>query len=114
MDKIKLAPFELEFARYVISQVYEKLNKEHPQLKGVNSDLFHNICYFAVEKIQKNPEYSKEFKAKTNLTRGWYINGPYVLAIDDVLVEMGVLKPESHQFYGKDPGMTKLIDCECH
>jgi hypothetical protein len=114
MDQIKLADFEYEFARYVIRQVYERLNQEHPLLKGVNSDLFHSIAYFSIEKIQANPEYSKELKAKTNLTRGYYLNGPYVIAIDDVLIGMGVLKPEHHQFYGNDPGMTKLIDCDCH
>jgi hypothetical protein len=110
MEKIKLAEFELVFARNVVNIVFGKLKKEYPTLKGVNSEIFHNVCYFAVERIQKNPDYSPELKAKTNLTRGDYLNGPYVLAIDDVLVEMGLLKPEHHQFYGEDPGMEKLLD----
>ncbi len=57
--------------------------------KTVDSDRIH----FVIHKLNKmHPEL--------NLTGGWYINGPYYPCIDDMLIEMKLMKECDHQLYG--------------
>jgi len=76
---------EKTIARYLIQEIWKNLKKREPNLKSIDSNVFHFIIYSIAE------------KCKLSLTRGWFYWGGYVPAVDDVLVEDGMMEKKYHQ-----------------
>jgi len=102
MKKIKVPEKEKRLVKYIVYYLLRELKKEHPKLKQVDSNYFHFIvCYVAD-------------KCKLKIIRGWFKNGPYCLAVDDLLVEMGMDKSQHQLYDNKEVMMKKWIVCDCH
>ena len=101
MKKIKFSKKEKDVVKYIIANIFKYLNKAHPKLIQVDSNLFHYIVYDVAE------------KCKLPITRGWFKNGPYCPVVDDILIEIGMDKTQ-HQLYGNETPMEKAIECRCH
>ena len=98
--KSKVYQNEVDLAKPMVLQVWRAIVKQFPdrKIKSVESNLFHFIIYEAIEK-------SKKAKQKyPNLTRGWYTHGPYIMAVDDAMIQMGTLDPKYHQMCGECGG----------
>jgi hypothetical protein len=84
---------EVELAKALVAAVFKEVESRAPKgetIKCMDSNMFHFIIYAVAE------------AKKLNLSRGWYIHGPYVPAVDDALVEMGVMDLKYHQTRGTD------------
>jgi hypothetical protein len=93
---------ERELCKAMIITICKELINKHPKLKTVDSNLFHFIIYDVAEKLN------------LPIVRGWYLNGPYCLAVDDILINMGMMDASQHQIFGKEKPMEYLIECKCH
>jgi hypothetical protein len=83
----------------VLAALKESASEHGKTIKYIDSNLFHFIIY---DVCKKDPDIE--------LTRGWYLHGPYIPAVDDVLVEMG-MDPKYHQLNGTDTSMCeKMIE----
>ena len=91
MQKLPIPKEEVEIAKMLVLHTINLLHKKYKRpMKSFDSNLMHFIIY----------EVSKEMDIK--LTSGWYIHGPYVPAVDDALVELGMMDPKYHQWTGTD------------
>lgn len=92
--------YEVETSKAMIALVWKTLEESFPdkKIKSVDSNLFHFIIYQAIEDMKKNG------KPYPNLTRSWFIHGPYIRAVDDALIEMGTMDPKYHQMDGECGG----------
>ncbi len=94
---------EYKTARWLIAAIWRELFKVHPKLKSVDSNFFHFVVY---DVLQEHPELK--------LTNGWYYWGPYIPAVDDVLVEEGMLEAQKHQMNPDCKHEFSEMVCECH
>lgn len=93
---------EKEVAKVLILLTCKALTKVYgkKKIKLIESNMFHFIIY---QVIKEN--------SAVKLTNGWYIHGPYIPAVDDALIEMGMMESKYHQITGSEGGhiMDKLV-----
>ncbi len=98
MKKIKLSKKQINIAKYLIVKIGENFRKKGFIVK--DSNIYHFIAY------------TMNKKCNLGLTSGWFKHGPYILAIDDALIEMGMMETKQHQLYGdetiSDVGVEKV------
>lgn len=90
MKKIKWTANQKKTAKGLLYAIMLQIKKSRPHAKKIDSNIIHFIAYRIIKKFN------------LDLPTGWYINGPYVLIIDDLLIELKLMKPEQHQFYGDE------------
>lgn len=99
---IKAPKEEIELCRIIADRIIQVMKKYHPGLKRFDSNVVHFIAY---RFITDN---------KWPISTGWFKHGPYVLAMDDALIEMGIMDKSQHQLNGNEKMMENLIECDCH
>ena len=102
MKKLKFTKKEYTLVKYIVLTLIAQLKKNHPKLIKFDSNVIHFMVYDVAE------------KEKLPITRGWYVHGPYVPIVDDILVDLGYMVKSEHQMYGNEKMLEKLFECECH
>ena len=93
---------EVELVKVIILEVIRIMKKYHPKLRKFDSNLMHFQVYHLIKDL------------KLPISRGWFKHGMYVLAVDDALIEMGMMDKSQHQLHGNEEPMKYLIECDCH
>jgi len=88
---IKLTKKERELAKTLVITIAESFKKQGVKVK--DSNIFHFVAY----RVNK--------KCKLGLATGWFKHGAYILAIDDALIELGMMEKEQHQLYGDEKAL---------
>ena len=101
-EKKFTAKDEWNLVKWLIIHIHKQLDKEHPKLKRIDSNLIHFIVHEIAE------------KCKLPITRGWFKHGPYYVTVDDVLIKDFGMDKSQHQIYGNEKIMEKFIECDCH
>lgn len=88
---------EVAEAKTLVSMVWEALTLMYSdrKIKSVESNFFHFVIYSSIEDMKKKG------MPYPNLTRGWFIHGPYIMAVDDAMIEMGAMDSKYHQMCGE-------------
>lgn len=89
MEKFNFSKDQKLLGKWLVGRILQQLKKNNPKRKKIPSIIIHVIAY----KVIKNCDLP--------LPIGWYIEGPYVLIVDDILVEYGFMPAEKHQLYGE-------------
>ena len=96
MKRIKISKEELNRAKGLVIAINKAFNREGKLIK--DSNIYHFVAY--------------ELNKKLNLQMacGWYKHGPYVLAVDDALIALKMMKKDQHQLYGKETPMDVWLE----
>lgn len=87
--------------RHLVGKVMDGLIKKG--VKNIDSNYFQFVIYNV---LKKSPELSKKIPA------GWFIHGPYISWLDDVLVDDFNMDPKFHQLKGKEPYNREFSETE--
>ena len=82
---------------HIVDSIMNKLATR--DVKNIDGNYFHFTVYNVIQKI---PDFKK------NIPAGWYVHGPYIPWLDDVLVENFKMDKKYHQLKGEEPYMTEF------
>ena len=87
---------EKALLKYLVIKLNKKLRED--KVEKIDSNWYHFTIYNLAEGM------------KLELTRGLYVNGPYLFYLDDVLVESFGLDPIYHQLKSEHPDRFKWFE----
>lgn len=89
-----------EICYTLLKTMYDTI-AEKGKIKTIDGNHFHFMMY---ELLEKEPELKK------NIPCGWFVHGPYVPWVDDLLVERLGMEKKYHQTKGEEPYCSEMIE----